>query len=96
MELSYKGLQNRAVWEEAGVKLPGYSLAEMAEVTRQAPIWVHFGSGNIFRGFIAQLQQRLLNMGLSDKGIIAVDTFDFDIIDKIYTAFDNLTLKFIM
>lgn len=93
MELSYKGLQNRAVWEEAGVKLPSYSVAEMAEVTRQAPIWVHFGSGNIFRGFIAQLQQRLLNTGLSDKGIIAVDTFDFDIIDKIYTAFDNLTLN---
>lgn len=93
MELSYKGLQDRAVWEAAGVRLPAYPVEKMAQATRQAPIWVHFGSGNIFRGFIAQLQQRLLNMGAADKGIIAVDTFDYDIIDKIYTAFDNLTLN---
>lgn len=93
MELSYKGLEDRAAWEAAGVKLPAYNMAEMARATRQEPIWVHFGSGNIFRGFIAQLQQHLLNMGLTDKGIIAVDTFDYDIIDKIYTAFDNLTLN---
>ena len=93
MELSYNGLHDRGAWEAAGVRLPAYNVEKTAQATRQAPIWVHFGSGNIFRGFIAQLQQRLLNMGAADKGIIAVDTFDYDIIDKIYTAFDNLTLN---
>ena len=50
MELSYKGLQDRAAWEAAGVRLPAYPVEKMAQATRQAPIWVHFGSGNIFRG----------------------------------------------
>ena len=61
--------------------------------TKAHPIWVHFGAGNIFRGFIAKLQQELLNQGLAQKGIVAADTFDYDIIDKIYLPFDNLTLN---
>ncbi|MEG2036728.1 MAG: mannitol dehydrogenase family protein, partial [Ruthenibacterium sp.] len=39
------------------------------------------------------LQQRLLNAGLAEKGIVAADTFDYDIIDKIYAPFDNLTMN---
>ena len=93
MELSYRGLLDPTPWTAKGITLPKYDAATMAEKTRSAPIWVHFGSGNIFRGFIAQLQQTLLNAGLAEKGIIAVDTFDFDIIDKIYTPYDNLTMN---
>ena len=93
MELSYRGLLDPTPWTAKGITLPKYDAAAMAEKTRSAPIWVHFGSGNIFRGFIAQLQQTLLNAGLAEKGIIAVDTFDFDIIDKIYTPYDNLTMN---
>jgi Mannitol-1-phosphate/altronate dehydrogenases len=64
----------------------------MRSATEQAPVWVHFGAGNIFRGFIAVLQQRLLEQGLEESGIIAADTFDFDIIDKIYTPYDSMTM----
>jgi fructuronate reductase len=84
--------ENAAGWEQAHVALPQYDLAKMAAATREHPIWVHFGAGNIFRGFIAALQQRLLNAGLAEKGIVAADTFDYDIIDKIYAPFDNLTM----
>lgn len=93
MKLSYTSLQDRAAWEQAGVRLPEYNVPAMVHKTRQAPIWVHFGSGNIFRIFIAQLQQQLLNAGLSDRGIVAAETFDFDIIDRIYAPYDNLTLN---
>lgn len=55
-------------------------------------MWVHFGAGNIFRGFIAGLQQRLLDEGLAESGIIAAETFDYDIIDKIYDPHDSMTL----
>ena len=93
MVLSYKGLEDKNGWEKAGVKLPAYDAAEMAQKTKAAPGWVHFGAGNIFRGFIAAAQQRLLNEGLEEKGIIVAETFDYEIIDKIYEPYDNLTLN---
>ena len=92
LRLTDRGLRNREAWEERGVKLPAYDRAEMKEKTLQAPVWVHFGAGNIFRGFIAGLQQRLLDAGLADRGIIAAETFDYEIIDRIYKPFDSLTL----
>lgn len=92
MKLCEQGLQNRAVWEQAGVKLPTFDWKAMCAETQKAPTWVHFGAGNIFRGFVAKLQQELLEKGLVKGGIVAADTFDYDIIDKIYTPFDCMTL----
>ena len=69
-----------------GVKLPAFDHEAMTAKTKEQPVWVHLGAGNIFRGLIAALQQRLLNEGLQHRGIIAADTFDYDIIDKIYTC----------
>jgi len=92
MKLSYKGIQDKASWEKAGVKLPSFDWEAMCAETKKNPTWVHFGAGNIFRGFIAKLQQRLLEQGLVKGGIIAADTFDYDIIDKIYDPCDSMTL----
>ena len=74
------------------VKTPKYNVEEVIKNTKENPIWLHFGAGNIFRGYIARLQDDLLNHGLCDKGIIAAETFDFEIIDQIYDAYDNLTM----
>ena len=84
---------NKSDWAAAGIKLPGYNPVDTAVLTANAPVWVHFGAGNIFRGFIAGLQQRLLNEGLTDKGIIAAETYDFDIVDLVYKPFDNLVVN---
>ncbi len=92
MKLSCAGIRDRAAWEQAGIRLPSFHWEAMRAGTEQAPAWVHFGAGNIFRGFIAKLQQDLLEQGLAHTGIVAADTFDYDIIDKIYTPFDNMTL----
>lgn len=92
MKLNYQGLSDRAAWEAAGVRLPSFDWKEMADTTKQAPVWVHFGAGSIFRGFMALLQQSLLEQGLTKSGVIAADTFDFGIIDSIYDPFDNLAL----
>ena len=92
LHLTLEGLKSRDDYEKAGISLPEYDVAEVAAHTAEAPVWVHFGAGNIFRGFIAVLQQSLLNKGLQKSGIIAAETFDFDIVDKIYRPFDNLAL----
>ena len=86
-------LNQKAEWEALGVKVPAFDRPAVIAATKEHQIWVHFGAGNIFRGFVAALQQRLLNEGESDKGIIAADTFDYDIIDKIYTPYDCLTMN---
>ena len=92
MKLTNAGLKNRDAWEKAGVRLPAHNREDMIRITAEEPVWVHFGAGNIFRGFIAGLQQRLLNQGLEKHGIIAAETFDFEIIDRIYKPYDCLTL----
>ena len=92
MKLNHQELQNAAAWEKAGIRLPGFDWEEMCAETRRAPVWVHFGGGNIFRGFIARLQQDLLNKGLAKSGVIAAETFDYDIVDRIYRPFDNMAL----
>lgn len=92
MKLTLEGIKDRAAWEKCGIALPNYDGAQVAENTKKAPVWVHFGAGNIFRIFIGGLADTLLNKGETDKGITCVETFDFDVADKIYKPFDNLVL----
>ena len=82
-----------AEWQKAQVALPRFDIAAMRKTSLEAPRWVHFGGGNIFRGFIASLDQRLLDAGLVETGISVAETFDYEIIDRIYGDFDNLTLN---
>lgn len=93
MKLSRAEIKNTAQWQNIGIKLPQFDVKQMLEETAKNPEWLHFGAGNIFRGFIGSISQKLLNEGFSKTGIIAAETFDFDIIDKIYKPFDNLTLS---
>ena len=92
MNMNALSLKNSAQWAKAEVMLPGFDWDAMVAETEKNPTWVHFGAGNIFRGFIAKLQQDLLNQGLVKGGIVAADTFDFEIIDKIYDPFDSMTM----
>jgi fructuronate reductase len=85
-------LKEKPAWADAGVRLPRFDWQAMRAATLEAPVWVHFGAGNIFRGFIARLQQALLEQGLAQKGILAAETFDYDIIDRIYAPFDSMAL----
>ena len=96
MRLTLNGINDTEQWAAAGIKLPEYDVTAVKRMTAENPEWVHFGAGNIFRGFIGSIAQSLLNQGLSKTGIIAVETFDFDIIDKIYDPYDSLTLNVMM
>ncbi|MBQ6916088.1 MAG: mannitol dehydrogenase family protein, partial [Kiritimatiellae bacterium] len=97
MKLSLDSItKDAAAWTAKGVALPQFDISAMRAQTKETPEWVHFGAGNIFRGFIGSLSQRLLNAGLAKTGIIACDTFDYEVIDKIYTAYDSLTLNVLL
>lgn len=91
MELSLNSISTND-FASKGIKLPEFDITKVTEATKANPTWVHFGAGNIFRGFIGRAAQQLLNQNLTSTGIVAAETFDYEIIDKIYTPYDNLTL----
>ena len=92
MKLTLEGLKDTAAWAQAGVTLPSYDVTALAENTKKSPRWVHFGIGNIFRIFLGSIADTLIEKGELDKGITCVETFDFDVVDKIYKPYDNLVL----
>lgn len=92
MKLTLEGLKDTAAWAQAGVTLPSYDVTALAENTKKSPRWVHFGIGNIFRIFLGSIADTLIEKGELDKGITCVETFDFDVVDKIYMPYDNLVL----
>ena len=96
MKLTMDGIQDRASWNKAGITLPGYDVKAVSEKARKEPLWVHFGIGNIFRIFIGGIADGLLESGALDRGITCVETFDYDVVDKIYAPFDNLGLSVIL
>ena len=92
MHLNDRDLQNRELWEKAGIVLPRFDRQAMIRATEAAPEWVHFGTGNLFRAFPAVCQQELLDQGLAATGIIVVAGRDGEILDKVFRPCDNLTL----
>ena len=97
MKLSRRSIvQNKSEWEKLGYTLPEYNIDEMIKKTSENPIWVHFGAGNIFRIFIGGIADGLLEEGVLDRGITCVETFDYDVVDKIYDPYDNLGLSVIL
>ncbi len=96
MELTWSGVEKKEEWKQADIMLPGYDIKAVAEATKKAPVWVHFGIGNIFRIFLGGIADSLLEQGEMDRGITCVETFDYDVVDKIYVPYDNLALSVIL
>lgn len=90
MKLTLQGISERTQWEEKGYQLPQYDINKMKKVTKEAPFWIHFGAGNLFRAFHAGVVQNLLNAGVLDRGLVVAEGFDYEIIEKMYTPHDNL------
>lgn len=90
MKLTLQGISERTQWEEKGYQLPRYDINKMKKATKEAPFWIHFGAGNLFRAFHAGVVQNLLNAGVLDRGLVVAEGFDYEIIEKMYTPHDNL------
>lgn len=92
MRLNEEGLKNRQEWESKGYSLPRYDRDLVAERTKNAPEWIHFGAGNIFRAFQANVVQNLLNEGVLDTGLIVAEGYDYEIIEKMNHPHDGYSI----
>ncbi len=91
MKLSLEGIRG-SEYAQKGYILPDFDIDKMRENTLRSPKWVHFGAGNIMRAFPAVLCQKLLNSGDADTGISVVECYDEEIIDRAFSAYDDLTV----
>lgn len=94
LELTLEGIQNRKEWQEKGYELPQFDIAKMRQETLEAPEWIHYGAGNIFKAFLASSWQQVLNEEKAEKGIIAVAPTprSFGVIKALTEPHDELTL----
>lgn len=92
MNLNSEGLKNRSFWETAGYQLPLFDHEAVSHKTKEAPFWIHFGAGNIFRAFQANAVQKLLNDKILDRGLVVAEGYDYEIIEKMYHPHDNYSI----
>lgn len=90
MKLRREDLQKPDAWP--GYRLPAFDIGKMVALTREAPLWLHMGAGNIFRALPAVMQQDLLEAGLTDRGIVVCECYDPSIIPSCYSPYDNLSV----
>lgn len=92
MKLNQQGLENKKQWTDLGFSLPEYDRETITANTKENPFWVHFGAGNIFRAFQANVVQDLLNKGVLDRGLVVAEGFDYEIIEKMNRPHDGYNI----
>lgn len=90
MRLCDAELKNKAKWEEKGYHLPKFDKEKVEAATKENPVWIHFGAGNIFRAFLANAAQNMLNEGAMDRGLVIAQSAES--VEKLYRPHDHNTL----
>jgi len=89
-------LINQSAYQALDILCPNFDQADMMRHTQEQPVWVHFGGGNLFRCFHAVVAQELLNQKEFHSGIIVAETYDEDVIEKMYLPYNNRFLSVTM
>lgn len=92
LHLNICGLRDRDGWQAAQIALPNYDVAAVQQRTLEHPRWIHFGAGNIFCALLAAAQQKLLNAGAAESGIVAVASHNFRAAEDKFKPYDSLSL----
>jgi fructuronate reductase len=93
--LTKEGLKNPE-WNRLEIKLPEFDIPQMINHTKSTPKWIHIAPSNIYRSMIATIQQKLIESGVVDYGMIAIETHDIQVIKDIYRPHDNLSIRVVM
>ncbi|OJG78830.1 fructuronate reductase [Enterococcus ratti] len=80
----------------ANVELPYYDVAHLKAKGKKTPIWLHFGGGNLYRGFHGEIAQKLANKQLLEAGVVVCETFDDQVVSKGYRPYHNDVLQVVM
>jgi fructuronate reductase len=98
-----KGMIDLKKWQDSvdelnhqQVVLPAFDTEAVRGQGRKAPVWLHFGGGNLYRGFHAEIAQCLAEKQELQSGVVVCETFDEELIEKGYQAFDSQFLEVIM
>lgn len=82
--------------EHMGVKLPACDVDATRAAGLAQPRWIHFGGGNLYRAFHAEIAQDIMDAGDLDRGIVVVETFSPFTIDNVYGPYGSNILQVIM
>lgn len=88
--------QSRDELANMGVKLPAFDVDDTREAGLKQPRWIHFGGGNLYRAFHAEIAQDVMDAGELDRGLVVVETFSPFTIDEVYAPYDQNILQVIM
>ncbi|WP_086348818.1 mannitol dehydrogenase family protein [Candidatus Enterococcus clewellii] len=78
------------------VHIPTADKKQLVKNTQEAPVWIHFGGGNLYRGFHGKIAQDLIEAGELTSGVIVCETFDEGIVDDCYQPYNNDFAQVIM
>ena len=92
LALNKEGLKDTAAWQEKGYALPTFDREAVSKRTKENPTWIHFGAGNIFRAFQANVCQTLLNQGVLDTGLIVAEGYDYEILESYNRPHDEFSI----
>lgn len=81
---------------QMGVEFPRYDVDAVRAAGIEQPRWIHFGGGNLYRAFHAQIAQELANKGLLDRGVVVAETFRPFTLDEVYAPYNNDILQVVM
>lgn len=79
-----------------GVRLPAYDVAAAKRAGLEQPRWIHFGGGNLYRAFHAEVADDALDAGALDRGVVVVETFSPFTVDEVYAPLDGDILQVVM
>lgn len=78
------------------IEKPSFDVEQIKKSGKEAPNWIHFGGGNLYRGLHAELAQKLANQGILNRGIVVCETFDPYVIDEAYHPYNNDFIQVVM
>lgn len=79
-----------------GVRLPQADVEAVRAAGLKQPRWIHFGGGNLYRAFHAQVAQDVIDAGAMDCGVVVVETFQPFTVDQVYRPYNCDILQVIM